>query len=628
MPSATRVRLPALSLTVVLAGALALAPGTARAEPATTITVDPARPDGALSPLLFGANHRFGYDGFGSFDPKTGRVDPKLARDAREAGVSAVRYPGGTIANLFRWKQAIGPQAERGCQVHGSVGSGEPLTSTYGPDEHARFAESIGARTNIVTNFATGTADEAADWVEYMNAPVGTNPRGGVAWARVRAKDGHPRPYGVRWWEVGNEMNGTGQSYWMGTGAVATRAQKYAYGGTTAFTDQLVARPGCDRRPSASAGTGAAGQRYDVLYPPVVPDSLTVTVDGAAWRPVPDLAQAGPDEHVYTFEPDTGRITFGGDGHGAAPADGAAIRASYTSGPHQGFTAFADAMKAADPTIKVCSAFADQAFLDQVAGRYPLDCLTVHNYPGPAEQATPVAAHDAAMAAGDAKSAELADWRTRVAAATGGRGQIAVTEYGMFRGGYTGSGPLYFASLDQALQMAGQVATNIRLGVPIAERHALVDFDPEAAPPGSTVLLGPAQSLFGYAPSYVPSASALVFRLYTRMTGTVRLPAEITGNPLRGTYPALVATATRTRTGRVSLIVANRGPEADVTTRVTVPGTRPGTAEAWTVNGASTTSVNTPADPHAVRLTQTRHRTDSGGLTYRFPAHSVTAITL
>lgn len=625
----TRASAAATAGALVLASCVTgAATEAARAAPATTITVDPLRPAGKVARLVYGANHRYAYNAFGGFDPRTGRVPARLERDARRAGVSVIRYPGGTISNLFHWKRAIGPQKKRGCQAHGSVGSGEPLTSTYGPDEHARFAASIGARTNIVTNFATGTPSEAADWVEYMNARVGTNPRGGVAWARVRAANGHPRPYGVRWWEVGNEMNGTSQSYWMGTGSAATRAQKYAFGGTTDFTDQLVARPGCDRRPSASNGTGKAGQRFDVLYPPVVKGSQTVRVGGEAWRPVRSLKNARRGAHVYTFNARTGRIRFGGGEHGAAPGKGTAIRAGYTSGPHRGFTAFAKAMKAADPRIRVCSAFADQNFLDQIAGRYPLDCLTVHNYPRPAEQATPVAAHDAAMAAGDEKSRELTEWRSRVREATGGRGTIAVTEYGMFRGGYEGSGPQYFASLDQALQMAGQMATNIRLGVPIAERHSLVDFDPDEAPPGSTVLLGPGQSLFGWAPSFVPSASALVLEVYSHLSGRTRLPAEITGNPEDRSYPALVVTATRDRNGRVYLTVVNRDPERAVPARIRVPGARPGTARVWTVNGARTTSANSPDHPHAVRLVKRRVHTGRGGLTRTFPAHSVTGIAL
>ena len=56
--------------------------------------------------------------------------------------------------------------------------------------------------------FAQALAD-AADLVEYCNAPNnGSNPNGGTDWAAVRAQNGHPQPYGVRLFEIGNEPYG------------------------------------------------------------------------------------------------------------------------------------------------------------------------------------------------------------------------------------------------------------------------------------------------------------------------------------------------------------------------------------------------------------------------------------
>ena len=52
-----------------------------------------------------------------------------------------------------------------------------------------------------------GNAQDAADLIEYLNAQVGTNPNGGIDWAKVRADNGHPQPYNVRYFEIGNEMN-------------------------------------------------------------------------------------------------------------------------------------------------------------------------------------------------------------------------------------------------------------------------------------------------------------------------------------------------------------------------------------------------------------------------------------
>jgi alpha-L-arabinofuranosidase len=598
---------------------------------ATVIVVNPDRQIGRVSPLTFGVNHRYGYDGFQSYDAATGQIPQKFVDEVRNTKVSALRYPGGTIANLFRWKRAVGPTAERGCQTHGSRGSGEPLSSNFGPDEHARFAGSVGAETTLVVNFATGTPQEAADWVEYMNASVGTNPSGGVAWAKVRADNGHPAPYNVRWWEVGNEMNGPGQAYWMGTGDIAERAQKYAFGGSTAFTSQPVG-VGCDQRPSASVSTGDPAQRFEVYYPPVVEDSQTVIVDGTAWTEVASLESVGPDDRVYTFDPATGRITFGDGTHGAVPAQGARVAASYTSGPHAGFVEFAEAMRRVDRRIRVCSAFTDESFLSAMGKGNPLNCLTVHRYANFQDAPTATAAHDTAMMRADDGERIVAAWQRRLDELTGGRAVVALTEYGMFRGGYTGSDH-YLRSLDQGLQMASMLGHWIQLGVPLAEKHSLVDFDPDNAPPGSEVLIGPDQSMFGWAPSFVPSASARVLELHTHMIGDTLVDNTVTGNPIRqgaaGDYPALLVTSTTDAQGNLHLVVVNRDPERDITAQVRYPGFRGGdTADVWTVNGPETFSFNSPGDEDVVEITKTQQQVQTDGFDYTFPAHSVTGIQL
>ncbi|MEQ7128760.1 hypothetical protein ABN034_30055 [Actinopolymorpha sp. B11F2] len=134
---------------------------------------------------------------------------------ARQTNVRLIRYLGGTVANLFQWKRAVGRQADRGCQVGGGfVGSAQPYDSVYGPDENQRFVDEIGADTTIMANGTTQSVHDAADFVEYMNAPVGANPNGVTDWARVRADNGLPKPYGVDVWELGNELYLGNQINW------------------------------------------------------------------------------------------------------------------------------------------------------------------------------------------------------------------------------------------------------------------------------------------------------------------------------------------------------------------------------------------------------------------------------
>lgn len=219
-----------------------------------------------VHPGLFGVNHRYAYNGYGMWDPSIPGVPNRFEHHFDVDRFRAIRFPGGTIANTYHWQRAIGPPPQRGLNVSGRTG--EPLTNDFGPDEFGEFVAEHRLQTMMVANFGTGTAREAADWVEYMNAPVGTNPRGGTAWARVRAANGHPQPYGVRNWEIGNEMFSLGQSYWMGSGGGTERTRKYIFGGITRFSDQHVGKP-WDHRDSAAVSDGSPNQHFQVLYPPV-----------------------------------------------------------------------------------------------------------------------------------------------------------------------------------------------------------------------------------------------------------------------------------------------------------------------------------------------------------------------
>lgn len=74
-----------------------------------------------------------------------------------------------------------------------------------GTDEYVKFCNLVGAENFICINAGTGTIEDAAHWVEYCNAPVGTY------YADLRAKYGHPEPFKVKYWALGNEPDGPWQ---------------------------------------------------------------------------------------------------------------------------------------------------------------------------------------------------------------------------------------------------------------------------------------------------------------------------------------------------------------------------------------------------------------------------------
>src|SRR5439155_10556451 len=78
----------------------------------------------------------------------------------------------------------------------------EPEPSDFGTDEFIRFCRRVGAEPSITVNVegSGATVDEAAAWVEYCNGSRETKH------GALRAANGHPEPYNVRLWEIGNEI--------------------------------------------------------------------------------------------------------------------------------------------------------------------------------------------------------------------------------------------------------------------------------------------------------------------------------------------------------------------------------------------------------------------------------------
>ena len=77
-------------------------------------------------------------------------------------------------------------------------------TNAFGTHEFLDLCAQVGCEPVICGNLGSGSVQEMRDWVEYLNAPTGT------VLADERAANGHPAPYGVRFWGVGNETWGCG----------------------------------------------------------------------------------------------------------------------------------------------------------------------------------------------------------------------------------------------------------------------------------------------------------------------------------------------------------------------------------------------------------------------------------
>lgn len=115
----------------------------------------------------------------------------------RRVNAPIIRWPGGCFASFYRWREGIGPRADR--VPNESWFWGGLHDNDVGTAEFVQFCRLVGAEPFLCVTMMTGTAAEAAEWVAYCNAPA-SHPIGAL-----RVNDGSEKPFGVTYWELDNE---------------------------------------------------------------------------------------------------------------------------------------------------------------------------------------------------------------------------------------------------------------------------------------------------------------------------------------------------------------------------------------------------------------------------------------
>lgn len=199
------VALLAASVPAAADGRDAGTPGGPAAAPPARIAVNAGAPAGPVNRKLFGHNveaadpylifsaeHRYVQPrtADGLWDPGRRAPVPEALGFARNVGMGMLRYPGGCLVHGFDWRAAAGPVESR-------------PNFAFGLDEFIAFCRAAGAEPLVnVSDYAASPAD-AGNLVEYLNGPADP----GHPWARKRAAAGHREPYGVRYFELGNESD-------------------------------------------------------------------------------------------------------------------------------------------------------------------------------------------------------------------------------------------------------------------------------------------------------------------------------------------------------------------------------------------------------------------------------------
>jgi alpha-N-arabinofuranosidase len=182
------------------------------AGPARTI-INQARSRGDLDRRLLGAflEHLGRAVYTGVYEPGSKLADKNGFRtdvlsEIKGMGVPLMRYPGGNFVSGYNWLDGVGPKKDRPTVLERAWNSLE--TNQFGTNEFAEWCAMIGSEPLLGFNLGTGTPEMAVAYVEYCNVDKGTK------WSELRRAHGYDKPHNVRYWCMGNEMDGPWQ---MGT---------------------------------------------------------------------------------------------------------------------------------------------------------------------------------------------------------------------------------------------------------------------------------------------------------------------------------------------------------------------------------------------------------------------------
>ncbi len=126
-----------------------------------------------------------------------------VIEEIRTLGVPIIRYPGGNFVSGYHWLDGVGPKEHRPRVLDRAWNSLE--TNQFGTNEFIGWCRAVGAEPLLAVNLGTGTPENAAALVEYCNVAAGTH------WSDLRRQHGAASPHDVKFWCLGNEMDGKWQ---------------------------------------------------------------------------------------------------------------------------------------------------------------------------------------------------------------------------------------------------------------------------------------------------------------------------------------------------------------------------------------------------------------------------------
>ncbi|MDE3180070.1 MAG: alpha-N-arabinofuranosidase [Acidobacteriota bacterium] len=174
------------------------------------ILVDPRRTISTINHHIFGSfiEHlgRAVYGGI--FEPGSRLADSDgfrtdVLKQIQTLGVPIIRYPGGNFVSSYHWLDGVGPKDKRPRVLDLAWNTIE--TNQVGVNEFITWCRAANTEPLMGTNFGTEEPEMTAALLEYCNVP------GGTKWSDLRREHGYEKPHNVKYWCLGNEMDGPWQ---------------------------------------------------------------------------------------------------------------------------------------------------------------------------------------------------------------------------------------------------------------------------------------------------------------------------------------------------------------------------------------------------------------------------------
>jgi alpha-L-arabinofuranosidase len=127
-----------------------------------------------------------------------------MIRLFKEEGFKMMKWPGGNFVSAYDWRDGLGDCDKRPPRLQPMWSDGIE-SNDVGLHDYIALCRLVGAEPDLTINSGFGSAREAAEEVEYCNGSVNTR------MGKMRAENGSPEPFNVRYWAIGNEMYGPWQ---------------------------------------------------------------------------------------------------------------------------------------------------------------------------------------------------------------------------------------------------------------------------------------------------------------------------------------------------------------------------------------------------------------------------------